>query len=33
MTRKLQIPAELAEQMSPEVRAFVDSLILRIETL
>lgn len=33
MTGKSQIPPGLAEQMTPEVRAFVDSLLLRIETL
>ena len=33
MTGTSRIPPELAEQMTPEVRAFVDSLLRRIETL
>ena len=33
MRGKSQIPPELAEQLTPEVRAFVDSLLVRIETL
>jgi len=33
MSKTSQIPPELAAQMTPEVRAFVDSLLSRIETL
>ncbi|QDU59263.1 hypothetical protein Pan216_00910 [Planctomycetes bacterium Pan216] len=33
MTGKSKIPPELAAQMTPEVRAFVESLLLRIAEL
>lgn len=33
MAGKLHIPAELAEQMTPEVKAFVESLMLRVSSL